>query len=109
MSADDWIPCPLCSKKYRDEISGLNLLLENEYEVLTAKKYDELKATTNRRILEIEEVKRDNSDARIDGVGDYAFHKDGTFSSNIHAYCPHCERSWDASATVKPKGEENPP
>lgn len=109
MSADDWISCPFCSKKYRDQIAELRLYLKDQYDVLTAKEYDDLKATTESQIQRLEDEERDKSYARIDGVGDYAFQKDGTFSSNVHAYCPHCERSWDASVTVKPKGEEQSP
>ena len=105
MSADDWIPCPFCSKKYQDEISDLNARLKRDYEVKTAKEYDELRAQVRNRIQRLEDEQHEKAYARIDGTSDYGFNEQGEFSIGIGAYCPHCERTWGIDATAKPKSK----
>lgn len=109
MSADDWIPCPFCSKKYKDQITELKLHLRDEYDVLTAKEYDELKATTESQIQRLDDEEREKSYARVDGTSDYGFNKRKEFVINMGVYCPHCERGWRIDGTFKPDRGENPP
>lgn len=106
MSADDWIPCPFCSEEYRKQIAELKLELKRAYLVKTAKDYDNFRRQTEMEIdnlsQRIEEVS-----ARIDGVRDYGFDKDGNFRIHAGAFCPHCKREWDGEMIAKPNFEED--
>lgn len=103
MSADDWIPCPFCSKKYQDQIAELRAHLKDEYDVLIAKAYDELKATTESQIQRLEDEEREKSYARVDGTSDYSFNERKEFTTNLGALCPHCNRVWQIDAIAKPE------
>lgn len=105
MSADDWLPCPFCSKPFKDRIAELKKERDKNYEILTAKEYDEFKRKLRNTMEVLEHKIRDEATVRIDGVRDYHFSKDGNLAIGIGASCSHCGRYWDISASVAPKSK----
>lgn len=103
MSADDWIPCPFCIRKYRDEVGELELKLKEAYETMMAKDYDKFKAQTNRRLSEIKDEEEDKAYLRIDGTSNYWFDEAGNFHSGLGAMCPHCKRQWQINGKGEPR------
>ena len=92
MSADDWQLCPFCSKDLQKQIENMKEKINEKYEILTAKEYDEFKKETEKEIKQLEKDAEELCSLRIDGVNDYGFDEKGDFNFHISAYCEHCGR-----------------
>ena len=75
MSADDYMPCPFCSLKNREEIDKLNKDIEEAYHTMVAEKYDEFKYETEVEIKRLENQIEDVLFLSIYGKNSYGFNK----------------------------------
>jgi len=108
MSADDWIECPFCGKKFDDRIKEEKDKLEAAYTKWTAKDYDELKERIEAAIHEIESQKAEMSLLRIDNLHSYGFDTEGNLTILLTADCENCGRKWrlEGKAAPKRRGDE---
>jgi hypothetical protein len=100
MSADDWMPCPFCSRQHNESIASLKARLKEEYERMPAKEYDAFKQEIRKKISIIDKVRDEQCTLQI--RYDYGFTDGGEFDVYMGAYCPHCKRTWEIDKSIEP-------
>jgi len=106
MSADDWIECPFCGKKFDDNIQEKKGRLAEAYKQMIAKDYDELKERIEAAIHELELQKAEESLLRIDNLHSYGFDDAGNLTILLTADCEHCGRKWRLEGKVAPQEDD---
>ena len=102
MSADGWIDCFFCVKKYNDEIAKLKTQLNEAYMTMVACEYDNFEKEINKQIKVIQLEIEEHAQAAIYDISNYDFDEQGNLIKVSYASCANCNRLWKGTHAISP-------